>query len=139
MVLAGVQVDGVDAGRGLQRVREDVVARAGDGEHDVVAAELEDLAVDAGVFPGEGVDVLVVELGVFWELVVVVDAPVVVLVKEGGQGEVSGEVLDGGVEGFGADFGGCALYRAGEFGGDDVLLLFAAVGVGWEQVGGLGG
>lgn len=40
--------------------------------------------VDVGVFLGEGVDVFVVELGVFWELVVVVDVLVVVLVKEGG-------------------------------------------------------
>lgn len=40
--------------------------------------------------------------------------------------------MDGGVEGFGVDFGGCVFYCVGEFGGDDILLFFVVVGVGWE-------
>ncbi len=41
MVLARVEVDGVDPGGALHSVREDVVAGAGDGENHVVRAELE--------------------------------------------------------------------------------------------------
>ena len=37
--------------------------------------------VDPGVFPGEGVDVLVVKLGVLLEIVIVVDATLIVLVE----------------------------------------------------------
>lgn len=86
VVLVRVEVDGVQAVRRLQRVGEDVVAGAGDGEDDVVGRDVEEAVVDAAVFPGEGVDVFLFELGVFLELIVVVDSPVVVLVEEGGEG-----------------------------------------------------
>lgn len=72
----------MDAGWGREGVGEDVVAGGSDGEDDVVGGESQEAVVDAGVFPGEGVDVFVFELGVFGQLVVVVDSPVVVLVEE---------------------------------------------------------
>ena len=117
VVLRGVQVDGVDAGRRAQGVGEDVVAGGGDGKHDVGRAQVEDAGVDTGVFPCEGVDVLVIELCVLLVLIIEVNAEMVVLVEEGGQREVGGQVEDGGGVGFGADFWVSLLYGFGERGG----------------------
>ena len=83
VVLAGIEVDGVHATRGLQAEGEDVVAGRGDCQDYVVAGGTQEAGVGAVVFPGEGVDVRVVETGVFREELVVVDSPVVVLVPGG--------------------------------------------------------
>ncbi|KIH89559.1 hypothetical protein SPBR_06644 [Sporothrix brasiliensis 5110] len=117
VVLGRVEVDGVDAGGALQRVGQNVVAGTGDGEHDVLLVEPEQALVDAGVLPRKRIDVLVAELGVLGELVVVVDAPVVVLVEEGRQRQVGRQVGNGGLEGLGADLGRGALDRARQRGG----------------------
>ena len=78
--MCGVQVNGMDTTRTVEAEGEDVVARRGDCKNDVIWGYLEEARVGAIVFPGESVDVGVVEAGVFREALVVVDAPVVVLV-----------------------------------------------------------
>lgn len=84
--------------------------------------------VDTGIFPGEGVDVLLVELGMFGEELVVADTPVVVLVEERRQGQVRREVDNGRLVCLGPDFWDGALDGLGE--------LCAVVG--WREVRGLG-
>ena len=59
--------------------------------------------VDTGVFPGKGIDIVVVELNVLGVEFVVVDAPRVVLVEGGGKGKVGGEVEDRSFEAFAAE------------------------------------
>jgi len=109
MVLRGVEVDGVDTRGTLAGVGENVVAGASDSEDDVLGANLENAFVNAGVFPGEGIDVFVIELSVFLELIIIVDPPVVVLVEEGREGKVGREVLHSGEECLGTDLGSRAL------------------------------
>lgn len=72
----------MDSVGGFEGVGEDVVACACYCEDDVGRGYVEETVVYAGVFPGEGVDVFLVELGVFLELIIVVDSPVMILVKE---------------------------------------------------------
>ncbi len=38
--------------------------------------------VDSGIFPSESIDVLVLELCVFLKLIIIMDSPVMILVKE---------------------------------------------------------
>jgi hypothetical protein len=82
VVLVGVEVDGVDSRWGVECVGEDVVACRGDGEDYIRGREFQEAVVNPGVLPSKGVDELMAELSVLLELVIVVDAPVVVLVEE---------------------------------------------------------
>lgn len=88
VVLVGVEVYGVNASRRLEGVRQDVISGGRDGQDNILRAKFQKALVNTGILPGEGVDVLILELGVLLQLVVVVDAPVVVLVEEGRQREV---------------------------------------------------
>ena len=60
--------------------RQDVVASRADCEDDIVGCRPQDAVVCNIIFPGESVDVRVVEAGVFRKGRVVVDTPVVVLI-----------------------------------------------------------
>lgn len=129
MVLGGVQVDSMNASRALGQVRKNVVASRGDGKNLVLGSELQNALINASIFPGKSIDVLVVELLVLLELVVVVDTPVVVLVEESGQGQVGGKILNSCEERFGTNLGCGSLDRTGQ----SVTL------VGREEIGRLGG
>lgn len=100
MVLGRVQVDNVDPGWALKGVRQDVVTRGADAQDDVVGLEAQDSFVDASVLPGKRIDVLIIELGMLLQLVVIVDAPVVVLVEKGGEGQIGRQVHHCSIEGF---------------------------------------
>jgi hypothetical protein len=65
VVLGGVEVDGVDAARVLERKGQDVIAGGGDCQNDIVGFDLEDAGVGAVIFPCEGIDVAVVEAFMF--------------------------------------------------------------------------
>ena len=58
-----------------------VISSRGYAKNDVITADVEEAVIDSGIFPGEGVDILIVELGVLLESVVVVNASLVILVK----------------------------------------------------------
>ena len=60
--------------------------------------------VYSGIFPGESVDVLVVELRMLLELVVVVDPAMVVLVEYRGQRDVRCEIDYSALVAFGSQF-----------------------------------
>ena len=82
VILVGVEIDCVYASwTCLVKIVQYIVAGRGHAKNDIITANVEEAMIDAGVFPGEGVDVLVVELGVFLQSVVIVDAPLIVLVK----------------------------------------------------------
>lgn len=88
MILIGVQIDGVDTFGFLQKVIKDVVASAGDGENDVLLVDLKELTVDLGILPVESVDVLITELLMLGKEIVIVNAPMMLLVKGRRQGQV---------------------------------------------------
>lgn len=80
VVLGRVKIHGVDPAGLLQGEGEDVVAGAGDGENDIVGGDFQNAGIGSVVFPGEGVDVAVVEAAVFCQGLIEVNSPVVVLV-----------------------------------------------------------
>jgi hypothetical protein len=49
--MAAVEVDGVDVGRFVDEIIEDVTAAGGNGEHPAFGSEGEGLEIDPGVFP----------------------------------------------------------------------------------------
>lgn len=79
----------------LQCKRENVVTSAGDSQNDIARLHLQEARIHTAVFPGKGVDVAILELAVLLQLVVVVDAPVVVLVPARWQWETCSKVHDG--------------------------------------------
>lgn len=129
VILRWVEVDGVDASWALGEVRENIVASRGNSENLVIGTKLEDTLVNAGIFPGKRIDVLIVELGMLLQLVIVVDAPMVVLVEESREGQIGGEVLNSGDKCLGANL------WCGSF--DSTRQSIALVGR--VQVRGLGG
>lgn len=114
MVLRGVEINSVDAGRTSQGIRKNVVSGAGDGQDHVVRSQLQQTRIHTRILPGESVDVLVLELGVLLEGVIVVDTPVVVLVEERGQREIGRQVHNGRIECLGAKLAVRVLDVAGE-------------------------
>jgi hypothetical protein len=133
VVLGGVHVDGVNALRSsVNDVGEKVVTSGGDGKDDIFVGELQDTLVDAGVLPGKGVDVGVVELGVLLEELVVVDTVGGVLVEEGRKGQVDGKVKNSGLETLGAELTGGGLVDLPESLGTVLLVVDGG------QVGGVG-
>lgn len=70
----------MDSARLLQSEGQDVVASAGDGENHIIRLYFQEARIGPVIFPGEGVDVAVVEAFVLFKGFVVVDAPVVVLI-----------------------------------------------------------
>ena len=58
-----------------------IVPSRGHAKNHIIAPNVEETVIDSRIFPGEGVDVLIVELGVLFKSVVVVDASLVVLVE----------------------------------------------------------
>ena len=82
MVLCGVQIHGMNTSRALEEIREDVVASGSDSKDLIISTQLQEALVDTGVFPCESIDVLILELSMLRKLLIVVDAPVVVLVEE---------------------------------------------------------
>lgn len=82
MILVWVEIDCVYAPRTcLIEVVHDVISSRCYAKNDIITADVEEAMIDSRVFPGKGVDVLVVELGVLLESIIVVDAPLVVLVE----------------------------------------------------------
>lgn len=128
MALGWVQVDGVDSGWALHRIRQDVISRTANCQNDIVRLEVQNSGVYTRIFPSESVDVLIVELLMLLELVVIVDSPVVILIEERGQRKIGREVENGSVESLGSDLGGGSLNSVSESIRD----------VGRQQVGGLG-
>ena len=92
VVLRGVEVDRVDAAGAVEGVVEDVVARGGDREHDVVLADVQQPLVLCRVLPRECVDVLVAKLCVLLQRLVVVQPPALILVEERRERNVRCEV-----------------------------------------------
>lgn len=84
MVLCGIEIHGVDTGGTLSQVRQNVITGRADGEDLIIGSQLQKSFIDASVLPSEGIDVLVVELSVLLKLVIIINAPVVVLVEERG-------------------------------------------------------
>ena len=58
------------------------------------------------ILPGEGINVIIIKLCVARKQLIIVDAPVVILVKVRRQGKVVGQVKNSGLEAFGAELGG---------------------------------
>jgi hypothetical protein len=52
------------------------------------------MLINTSILPGEGVDVLVLELSMLGELLVIVDAPMVILVEERGERKIGRQILD---------------------------------------------
>lgn len=65
----------------VEDVAEDVVTGRSDSEDSILPGNFQETVIDAGVFPGESVDVVVAELGMLGVELIVVDTPWVVLVK----------------------------------------------------------
>ena len=77
-----VEVHGMYASRTcLVEIIQNVISGRRYTENYIIAANVEQAVVDTGIFPGECVNVLVVKLGVFFEGVIVVNAPLVILVE----------------------------------------------------------
>lgn len=104
-----LEIDGVNTSRVLERVRQNIVAGTRNGQDDVVFLNFENACVGSRVLPGKGVDIFVVKLFVFLELVVIVDAPVVSLIPAGGEGQAGGKIDDGRFVGLGSDLHGARL------------------------------
>ena len=82
MILIRVEIDCMYAPRTcLIKVVKNVVTGRRHAENDIFAADIEEAVIDTRIFPGECVNVLVVELGVLLQSVIVIDAPLVVLVE----------------------------------------------------------
>lgn len=82
MILVRVEIDCVyTSWTCLIEIVQHVIPGRGYAKYDIIATDIEQAVVDSGIFPGESVDILVVELGVLLESVIVVDAPLVVLVE----------------------------------------------------------
>ena len=82
MILIRVEIDSMYASWAcLIEIVQHVVSSRGYAKNGIVAADVEEAMVDSGVFPGEGINVLVVELGMLFEGVIVVDASLIVLVE----------------------------------------------------------
>lgn len=92
MVLRWVEIDGMNTLWLLQKVVEDVVSSTSDGQDDIVMVDLEELSVDLGILPVEGVDVFVSKLLMLLEKVVVIDSPVVLLVESRREREVGAQI-----------------------------------------------
>jgi len=121
VVLCGVHVDCVNtAGGAVEDVAEDVVTSGGDCEDGVIWGDFQQAVVHLGILPGEGVDVIIVELGMLGVELVVVDAPGVILVEGGREGQVGGEVEDGYFEAFAAEL--LLLEGGGGVEGGEVIL-----------------
>lgn len=100
MVLARVQIHRMNAPRSFQQIVQNIVTGTGNGEDDVVFLDVEELAVDFRIFPVKGVDIFTAELLMLLKEVVVVDAPVVLLVKCSRKREIGAQVDYGGFVGF---------------------------------------
>ncbi len=82
MILVRVEIDSMYASWAcLIEIVQHIISSRGYAKNDIVTADVEEAMVDSGIFPGEGVNVLVVELGMLYESVIVVDASLVVLVE----------------------------------------------------------
>ena len=89
MILIWVEIDCVYASwTCLIEIVQYIISGRGYAKNDIITADVEEAMIDAGIFPREGVDIFVVELGVLFESVVVVDASLVVLVKHRWQWKV---------------------------------------------------
>ena len=80
MILCRIQVNGVNTARTVKAEGQDIVARGGDCENNIVWSNLEEAGVGAVVFPRKGIYVGVVEAGVLWQGLIVVNTPVMILV-----------------------------------------------------------
>ena len=82
MVLIRVEIDCVDASWPcLIKIVQYVISGRSYAKNNIITADVEEAVIDSGIFPGEGVDVLIVELGMLLQSVVVVNASMVILVK----------------------------------------------------------
>lgn len=82
MILIRVEIDCMyTSWTSLIEIIQHVIPGRGYAKNDIIAADIKQPVVDSGIFPGESVDILVVELGMLLEGVIVVDAPLVVLVE----------------------------------------------------------
>ena len=82
MILIWVEIDCMYTPRTcLIKVVKYIVTSRRHAENDIFAADIEEAVIDTRIFPGECVNILVVELGVLLESVIVIDAPLVVLVE----------------------------------------------------------
>lgn len=61
-------------------------------EYDIVVLDLQQALIDPRIFPGKSVEVVVIKLGMFLELIVVVYASLVVLIECTGKWEIRIEV-----------------------------------------------
>ena len=71
-----------------------VISSRGYAKDDIITANVEEAVIDSGIFPGEGIDILVVKLGVLLQGVIVVDASLVVLVEHRWQWEIRAQIDD---------------------------------------------
>ena len=82
VILIRVEIDCVYASwTCLIEIVQHVVPGRSYAKNGVITADVEEAMIDSWIFPGKGVNVLIVELGVLFESVIVVDASLVVLVK----------------------------------------------------------
>ncbi len=82
MVLIRVEVDGVYTARiTAQEIIQHVISSAGDAQHNVIFFYFQQAVIHPWIFPSESVYVLVPELQMFLELVVIVNAPVMMLIE----------------------------------------------------------
>ena len=76
----------------VQNVAEDIISGRGDCEDDITFVHFKKAVIYLWVLPGEGVDVVIFELGVSGMKLFVINPPGVVLVEAGGERDISGEV-----------------------------------------------
>ena len=82
MILIWVEIDCMYASRTcLIKVVKYIVTGRRHAENDIFAVNIEEAVIDTRIFPGECVNILVVKLGVLFESVIVIDAPLVILVE----------------------------------------------------------
>lgn len=82
MILIRVEIDRVYASwTCLIEIVQYVVSGRSYAKNDIITANVEETVINSRVFPGKGVDVLVIKLGVLFESVIVVDASLIVLVE----------------------------------------------------------
>lgn len=66
----------------IHSIVQDVIASTGDSQDNVIRGDLQYSGVHSAVLPRKCVYVFILELGVFGQLVVVVNSPMVILVPE---------------------------------------------------------
>ena len=76
----------------VQNIAEDIISGRCNCEDDVIFVHFKKAVIYSRVLPGEGVDIIIIELGVSRMKLFIIDSPGMVLVEAGREGDIGGEV-----------------------------------------------